>query len=400
MSKRGDNIRKRKDGRWEGRYKKGRGIDGKILYGSVYGKSYREVKERLSEINKQPTQTSLPKGREKTFGEVLNLWMSHNRIRLKGGTINKYQSLIDTHIMPELGLIRITELTATHINSFLDQKLTSGRIDGAGGLSPSYVRSIMLVINAAIKYAVDEQLCLPSPASGEGRRRKTDLREIINALRYLIRSGCSWRMLPQEFGPWQTVYWWFRRLMRRFLFATILDICTMLDRHRQKKTLAPSLAVLDSQSVKAPHASDRGIDAHKKIVGRKRHVAVDSDGRLLLVNMTPANVADSTGAQMILDAMYRKWPSVKHFFADGAYERKSLMDKATYLGFVVEVVKRTPGQTGFQPVAKRWVVERTFGWLVRWRRLVRDYERRLDVSESMTQIAMASILLKRFIIDK
>ena len=219
------------------------------------------------------------------------------------------------------------------------------------------------------------------PASGEGRRRKTDLREIINALRYLIRSGCSWRMLPQEFGPWQTVYWWFRRLMRRFLFA-------------------PSLAVLDSQSVKAPHASDRGIDAHKKIVGRKRHVAVDSDGRLLLVNMTPANVADSTGAQMILDAMYRKWPSVKHFFADGAYERKSLMDKTAYLGFVVEVVKRTPGQTGFQPVAKRWVVERTFGWLVRWRRLVRDYERRLDVSESMIQIAMANILLKRFIIDK
>ena len=118
------------------------------------------------------------------------------------------------------------------------------------------------------------------PASGEGRRRKTDLREIINALRYLIRSGCSWRMLPQE------------RLMRRFLFATILDICTMLDRHRQKKALAPSLAVLDSQSVKAQHASGRGIDAHKKIVGRKRHVAVDSDGRLLLVNMTPANVAD------------------------------------------------------------------------------------------------------------
>lgn len=105
--------------------------------------------------------------------------------------------------------------------------------------------------------------------------------------------------------------------MRRFLFATILDICTMLDRHRQKKTLAPSLAVLDSQSVKAPHASDRGIDAHKKIVGRKRHVAVDSDGRLLLVNMTPANVADSTGAQMILDAMYRKWPSVKHFLQTG-----------------------------------------------------------------------------------
>lgn len=98
--------------------------------------------------------------------------------------------------------------------------------------------------------------------------------------------------------------------------------------------------------------------------------------------------------------MYSKWPSVKHFFADRAYEHKALMDKAAYLGFVVEVVKRTLGQTGFQPVAKRWVVERTFGWLVRWRRLMRAYERRLDVSESMIQIAMASILLKRFIIDK
>ena len=90
----------------------------------------------------------------------------------------------------------------------------------------------------------------------------------------------------------------------------------------------------------------------------------------------------------------------KTFFADGAYERKALMDKAAYLGFVVEAVKRTLGQTTFQPVAKRWVVERTFGWLVRWRRLVRDYERRLDVSKSMMQIVMASILLKRFIINK
>lgn len=161
MSKRGDNIRKRKDGRWEGRYKKGRNTEGKILYGSVYGKTYREVKEKISEINKQPEKKTLPRGREKTFGEILNLWMAHNRIRLKGGSINKYQSLIDTHIMPELGPIRITDLTATQVNAFLERKLTNGRIDGSGGLSPSYVRSIMLVISAAIKYAVDEQLCLP-----------------------------------------------------------------------------------------------------------------------------------------------------------------------------------------------------------------------------------------------
>lgn len=161
MAKRGDNIRKRKDGRWEGRYKKGRAADGSIIYGSVYGKTYKETKAKMEAVARNLITNTLPKNKDKTFGEILNLWMSHNRIRLKGGTINKYQSLIDTHIMPELGLIRISELSATQINAFLDQKLTKGRIDGSGGLSPSYVRSIMLVVSAAIKYAVDEQLCLP-----------------------------------------------------------------------------------------------------------------------------------------------------------------------------------------------------------------------------------------------
>ena len=161
MSKRGDNIRKRKDGRWEGRFKKGRALDGSIIYGSVYGRSYKEVKAKMDTAVRNPASMSTSKSAVKSFGEVLSLWMAHNRIRLKGGTINKYQSLIDIHIMPELGLIRITDLSATQINAFLDKKLSNGRIDGSGGLSPSYVRSIMLVINAAIKYAVDEQLCLP-----------------------------------------------------------------------------------------------------------------------------------------------------------------------------------------------------------------------------------------------
>lgn len=164
MSKRGDNIRKRKDGRWEGRYKKGRNTDGKILYGSVYGKSYREVKEKIAEIYKYPFQTTVAKGCEKTFGEVLSLWMANNRIRLKGATINKYQNLINTHIMPELGQKKITELDATTLNCFLDRKLTNGKLDGTGGLAPSYVRSMMLIINAVMKYAVTEQFCLPLKA--------------------------------------------------------------------------------------------------------------------------------------------------------------------------------------------------------------------------------------------
>ena len=161
MSKRGDNIRKRKDGRWEGRYKKGRGKDGSLIYGSVYGKTYREVKEKLLTIGKEPIITTNSKHREKTFGEVLNLWLANNRIRLKGGTINKYQTLIESHIMPTLGLVRISEMNATLINSFLEAKLINGKLDGSGGLSPSYVRSIMLIITAALKYAVNEQLCSP-----------------------------------------------------------------------------------------------------------------------------------------------------------------------------------------------------------------------------------------------
>ncbi len=161
MAKRGDNIRKRKDGRWEGRYKKGRAVDGCIIYGSVYGKTYKEVKEKMAAIISHPLQLATPKGQWKTFGEVLNLWMDNNRARLKGGTINKYQNLIDTHIMPELGQAKINELSATRINTFLNEKISRGRVDGSGGLSASYVRSIMLVINAAIKYAVSEQLCSP-----------------------------------------------------------------------------------------------------------------------------------------------------------------------------------------------------------------------------------------------
>jgi len=161
MSKRGDNIRKRKDGRWEGRYKKGRSSDGAIRYGSVYGKSYREVKEKLTEIIRDPTSIQPIKGNEKTFGEILSLWMANNRIRLKGGTINKYQNLINTHILPELGTVHVNALNSTIINRFLENKLTNGKLDGSGGLSPSYVRSITLVINAAIKFAVSEQYCLP-----------------------------------------------------------------------------------------------------------------------------------------------------------------------------------------------------------------------------------------------
>src|ERR1700723_4233254 len=235
---------------------------------------------------------------------------------------------------------------------------------------------------------------MPKPGR-RGRPREVDFREVINAVRYLVRSGCGWRVLPIHFGSWQTVYAWFRELARRFLFQTIHDVALMIDRERAGREASPSAAVIDSQSVKAPHAATRGYDAGKKIVGRKRHIAVDTDGRLLMVNLTTADIADSAGAPAILNAVRKRWPWVKHMFADGAYDRAQLMDKAAFLEFTVEVVRRIEGTEGFHVLPRRWVVERTFGWMTRWRRLVRDYEQRIDVSQAMIHIALSSLLIRR-----
>jgi putative transposase len=235
---------------------------------------------------------------------------------------------------------------------------------------------------------------LPSPAK-KGRKPEVDLREVLNAIRYMARSGGGWRMLPKDFPPWQTVYWWFRRFVRMFLFRTIHDVALMIDRERSGRAASPTAGVIDSQSIKAPGAKKRGYDAGKKIVGRKRHIAVDTDGRLLMVNLTAADISDSAGAQMILHAIRTRWPWIKHLFADGAYDRRKLMDKAAFEGFVIEVVRRIDTEPGFKVLPRRWVVERTFAWMTRWRRLVRDYEQRIDVSKAMIHVAMGSLLLRR-----
>ncbi|HLL18395.1 MAG TPA: IS5 family transposase [Rubrivivax sp.] len=243
------------------------------------------------------------------------------------------------------------------------------------------------------EWALIEPL-LPQPAK-RGRKRTVDLRDVLDAIRYLARTGCGWRLLPHDFPPWQTVYWWFRRFVRRLLFRTIHDLALMLDRERCDREASPTAAILDSQSIKAPSAAERGYDAGKKVCGRKRHIAVDTDGRLLMVRLTPADLSDSAGGQLILDALRKRWPWLKHLFADSAYDRGRLMSKAAFLDFTLEVVHKLEGQQGFHVLPRRWVAERSFGWLMRWRRLVRDYEARIDVSEAIAYAAMGSILLRR-----
>ena len=130
-------------------------------------------------------------------------------------------------------------------------------------------------------------------------------------------------------------------------------------------------------------------------MGRKRHVAVDTDGRLLMVHLTAAGLSDSARAQLNLDGIRQRGPWLKHRFADGAYDRNRLMDKAALLDFVIEIVRRSDKQCDFTVIPRRWVVERTFGWMTRWRRLVRDDEKRPDLSEAMIHLAMGSLLPRR-----
>ena len=236
---------------------------------------------------------------------------------------------------------------------------------------------------------------LPRPPR-RGRKPGVELREVLNAIRYMARSGGGWRMLPVHFGPWQTVYWWFRRLMRRLLFQTVHDLMLMLDREQAGREASPTAGVVDSQTIKAPHApGGGGYDAAKRTKGRKRHVAVDTDGRLLMVNLTTADLQDATGAEEILRAVRKRWPWLKHLFADGAYDRGRLASLAAYKDFTLEIVRKLPDQKGFQVLPRRWVVERTFGWMTRWRRLVRDYEKRLDVSDAMIHLSLGALLLRR-----
>ena len=147
--------------------------------------------------------------------------------------------------------------------------------------------------------------------------------------------------------------------------------------------------------VKALHAKERGYDADKKIVGFNQRTAVDTDGRLLLVRLTPADISDSAGGQMILDAICKRWPWMKHLFADGAYDRLQLMGRAAFLDFTVEIIRQSDTAKEFEILPRRWVVDRTFSWIIRRRQPVKDYEQRIDVAKAMIHIAMGSLLLRR-----
>ncbi|WP_328883518.1 IS5 family transposase [Streptomyces sp. NBC_00299] len=230
-----------------------------------------------------------------------------------------------------------------------------------------------------------------------GRPPEHDLREIMNAILYVDRTGVQWRYLPHDFPNWNTVYGYFAKWQSDGNFAQLNGLLRELVRQQEGKHRHPSACVIDAQSVKTSTsvpARTQGIDAGKKIVGRKRSIITDTLGLLLAVLVTAAGVQDSTAGRPLLEQAATEHPTLRKVWVDGGY-RKHFVEHAAALGIDLEIVQRTPGAKGFTPIPKRWTVERTYGWLMLHRRLARDYETHPHRSEAMIHLAMTDLMSRR-----
>jgi transposase len=234
--------------------------------------------------------------------------------------------------------------------------------------------------------------------AGVGARAPShDLREIFNAILYVNRTGIAWRYLPHDFPPYQTVYGYFTAWTTDGVFTALNHDLTGLARKKAGRDSQPSACIIDTQSVKtstnAPVAT-QGTDAGKKIVGRKRGIVTDALGLLLAVIVVAASVSDNTVGMQLLDQAKTTYPTITKTWVDAGF-KSTMVEHGATLGIDVEVVPRNTQVKGFTPVKRRWVVERTLGWVMLHRRLARDYETHPINSASMIRIAMIDNLAKR-----
>ena len=246
------------------------------------------------------------------------------------------------------------------------------------------------------QWAVIEPL-IPAPRSG-GRPAVHSRRRIVDAILYVNRTGCAWRQLPHDFPPWATVFWYFKRWRQDGVVDRLHD--ALRDRVRDAEGRDPmaSAGCIDAQSVKGADtvgAAVRGFDAGKKINGRKRHIVVDTMGLLLLVVITCAGVQDRDGARTLLEKVKVAMPSLSLVWADGGYAGKLVEWAEQVAHITVEIVRKPLGIKTFQVLPRRWVVERTFSWIVKCRRLDHDYERLPETSEAMIKWAMIGLMVRR-----
>jgi transposase len=250
------------------------------------------------------------------------------------------------------------------------------------------------------EWAVIEPV-LPAPAwlAGRGGRpAERCRRDVVDAVRYLVKEGITWRAMPIDLPPWPSVYYSVSTWQASGATRQMHDELRKQVRVAAGRNPDPSAAIVDSQSVRAAETvarDQRGYDAGKKINGRKRHIAVDTLGLLLVVLVTAASVQDRDGARALLWRLRVRFRRVSLVWADGGYAGKLVTWAAQTLRLTVQIVKRTDKLAGFVVLPRRWVVERTFSWITRYRRTVRDYERLPQHHETMVYWSMITLMGRR-----